>query len=136
MKSVQRSKKINEFYKKYKRQGIKEQYAIMLHIDSRSEKKRVDTFFYYYKHGQTSKALALHMQNTFKKQYNKHQKGRGYKGFTTHRNLYMIRTTLPTALFVELGNIKNPSDQKRFTKSENRQALADWLTEGMSSFEY
>jgi len=130
----QRSKHINELYKKHKREGVKEQYAIMLHIDSRSEDKRVDAFFYYYKHGKTSKALADHMQSTFKDQYNKHQKGRGYKGFVATRNLYMVNHTLPTALFVELGNIKNKNDQKRFLYHENRQALADWLYDGVSTF--
>jgi len=132
----QRSKNINELYKKHKNEGIKEQYAVMLHIDSRSKDKRIDAFFYYYEHGRTSKALAIHMQDTFKKHYNKHQKGRGYKGFVASRNLYMIRNTLPTALFVELGNIRNKNDQKRFLLPENRQALADWLYDGMSTFKY
>jgi len=132
----QRSKNINELYKKYKREGIKDQYAVMLHIDSRSKDKRIDAFFYYYEHGKTSKALAVHMQDTFKDRYNRYQKGRGYKGFVATRNLYMLRNTLPTALFVELGNIKNKSDQKRFTEVENRQALADWLYDGLSTFAF
>ena len=130
----QRSKNINELYKKYKKKGIKEQYAIMVHIDARSKDKKIDTFFYYYEHGRTSKALAQHMQNTFKEKYNYYQKGRGYKGFVASRNLYMIRNTLPTALYVELGNIKNSSDQKRFLLPENRQFLADWLFDGINTF--
>ena len=132
----QRSKNINELYKKYKSKGIKEQYAIMLHIDSRSKDKRTDAFFYYYEHGKTSKALADHMQLTFKEKYNIHQKGRGYKGYVKSRNLYMVRNTLPAALYVELGNIRNTSDQKRFLYPENRQILADWLFDGMKSFKY
>ena len=132
----QRSKNINELYKKYKAKGIKEQYAIMLHIDSRSKDKRTDTFFYYYEHGRTSKALAAHMQSTFRMKYDIHQKGRGYKGFIASRNLYMVRNTLPTALYVELGNIKNSEDRKRFLLPENRQILADWMFDGMNTFSY
>lgn len=132
----QRSKNINELYKKYKKKGYKEQYAIMVHIDSRTSDKRIDTFFYYYEHGKTSKALAQHMQKTFKDKYNYYQKGRGYKGFVASRNLYMIRNTMPTALYVELGNIKNANDQKRFTLPENRQFLADWLFDGLNNFKH
>lgn len=130
----QRSKNINSLYIKYKNKGIKDQYAIMIHIDSRSEEKRQDAFFYYYEHGKTSKALAKHMQGTFKKKYDYYQKGRGYKGFVASRNLYMVRNTLPTALYVELGNIRNSEDQKRFIRAENRQALADWLFDGLNTF--
>ena len=132
----QRSKNINELYKKYKKKGIKEQYAVMLHIDSRSKEKRTDTFFYYYEHGKTSKAIATHMQSTFKSKYDKYQKGRGYKGFIKSRNLYMVRNTLPTALYVELGNIRNSNDQKRFLLEQNRQVLADWLFDGLKTFKY
>jgi N-acetylmuramoyl-L-alanine amidase len=32
---------------------------------------------------------------------------------------------------VELGNMQNKTDQKRLTKEDNRQALADWLYEGL-----
>ncbi len=130
----QRSKNINELYYKYKKKGIKDQYAIMIHIDSRTEEKRQDAFFYYYEHGKTSKALALHMQKTFKEKYNYYQKGRGYKGFVASRNLYMIRNTYPTALYAELGNIRNSEDQKRFILPENRQALANWLFDGLNTF--
>jgi len=130
----QRTKNINELYRKHRSQGIKEQYAIMIHIDSRGEKKRQDVFFYYYKDGTTSRDLAFQMQETFKSKYDKYQKGRGYAGFVTTRNLYMIRNTSPTALYVELGNIRNKADQKRFTLPENRQALANWLGDGLATF--
>jgi N-acetylmuramoyl-L-alanine amidase len=35
------------------------------------------------------------------------------------------------AVFIELGNIRNPQDQKRFILEDNRQAVANWLTEGL-----
>lgn len=37
---------------------------------------------------------------------------------------------LTTAVFVELGNIQNTFDQRRFVISSNRQALAKWMMEG------
>ena len=130
----QRSKNINQLHRKYKAKGIKEQYAIMIHIDSRAEQKRQDAFFYYYKDGTTGQKLAHQMQKTFKSKYEEHQKGRGYAGFVRTRNLYMVRTTHPTAILVELGNIKNKADQKRFLLPENRQALASWLGDGLVTF--
>lgn len=132
----QRAKKINELYKKYKQRGIKDQYAIMVHVDSRSKEKRQDVFFYHYEHGKESKKLANKVQETFKKKYDIHQKNRGYKGFVTHRNLYMLANTLPTSLYVELANIRNSEDQKRILIPENRQALADWLSEGLYDFAF
>ncbi len=130
----QRAKNINELYLKYKKKGIKEQYAIMIHIDSRSKDRKTDTFFYYYEHGKDSKALAQHMQKTFKEKYDYYQKNRGYKGFVKDRNLYMVRNTYPTALYVELANIRNQSDQKRLLLPSNRQALANWMFEGFKSY--
>ncbi len=130
----QRSKKINKLYNDYKAQGIKEQYAIMVHVDSRSKEKRQDVFFYYYEHGRSSKKLALTMQDKFKEKYDLYQKNRGYKGFVQSRNLYMVRNTMPTALFIELANIRNHADQERILRPENRQHLANWIAEGLMEF--
>jgi N-acetylmuramoyl-L-alanine amidase len=49
----------------------------------------------------------------------------------TTRNLYMLRETKPPAVLVELGNIRNLRDQMRLLKVNNRQALANWFTEGL-----
>lgn len=130
----QRVSKINALYSRHKSEGVKEQYAIILHIDSNHKDKRRDVYFYHHKKSKTGKKLAKHMLKTFKNKYDEFQKGRGYKGFTQDRNLYVIRNTHPPVLFLELGNINNPSDQKRIQLVSNRQALADWLTDGMSTF--
>lgn len=130
----QRVSKVNALYQKYKAQGIKEQYAISLHIDSNHKDKRRDVFFYHYKNGKTGKDLAEHMLSTFSNKYEEYQKGRGYNGFVQGRNLYVVRNTLPPIVFLELGNINNASDQKRITYVANRQALADWITDGFASF--
>ncbi len=130
----QRSDAINRLYNTYKKQGYKEQYSIFVHVDSRTESKRQDSYFYYYKHSRTSKALAKKMQSTFKAKYDKYQKGRGYKGFVKDRGLYVLRNTLPPAVYVELANIKNPDDQERLVKKTNRQALANWMFDGLKNF--
>ena len=42
----------------------------------------------------------------------------------------LIVTGDPASVFVELGNIQNTFDQRRFVISSNRQALAKWMMEG------
>ncbi len=131
----QRSDAINQLYKHYKSKGMKDQMAIMIHIDSRGQGKEQDVFFYHFGPSKSGKALANNLKDTFKKKYEKYQKGRGYKGHVSARNLYVLRNTLPTAAFVELANIQNPNDRERITKPSNRQALANWLFEGMTGIE-
>ena len=110
----------------------KESYkrAIFLHIDSRSKHQRTDVFFYHQQKKTASKQLARTMKETFAYKYRHHQPGRGFTGTVEGRNLYVLRHTTPTSLFVELGNIQNTYDQQRFILSNNRQALAKWLAEG------
>ncbi len=43
----------------------------------------------------------------------------------------MLRETHPVAVFIELGNIRNSNDQKRFLIESNRQAVANWLVDGL-----
>lgn len=123
----QRVNRINSLTKKdketYKR-------AIFIHIDSRSKHQRTDVFFYYQQRKAASKQLAKTMKETFANKYRHHQPGRGFSGTVEGRNLYVLRHTLPTSLFVELGNIQNTYDQQRFILSNNRQALAKWIAEG------
>ena len=104
--------------------------AIFLHIDSRSKHQRTDVFFYYQQKKSASKQLAKTMKETFAYKYRHHQPGRGFSGTVEGRNLYVLRHTTPTSLFVELGNIQNAYDQQRFILSNNRQALAKWIAEG------
>jgi len=125
-----RTKLINDLYHKYKKKGYKNQKAIMIHVDSQTKSKRQDVYFYHYKNSKSSKQLALNLQSTFKAKYEKYQKNRGYKGFVKDRGLFMLRNTLPTAVYIELANIKNKDDHKRLLQMENRQALANWIFEG------
>jgi len=133
---AQRADAINDLYKMYKGRGVKDQRAIMVHVDSRSVEKRQDVFFYYYKHSSRSKKIAANCHKTFKNKYEKYRKGRGYHGYIKSRGLYMLKNTLPPAVFVELANIRNRNDQQRIIQSSNRQLLANWLYEGMTGIEY
>ena len=127
----QRAETVNTLFRKHKKQGVKVQKAIEIHVDSRNKDKRQDVFFYYNKNNSSSKTTAENIQNVFQQKYSQHQKDRGYHGFVEDRGLYMVRSLLPTTVFVELANIRNTEDHKRLVVSTNRQALANWLFEGL-----
>lgn len=126
----QRTEKVNQLFKtdteKYRR-------CVVLHLDSRSKRKRIDVFFYHYKKSTNGKLLANTLRDTFNDKYNKHQPSRGFEGTVSQRNLYILRNTTPVSVFVELGNIQNYGDQQRFVIADNRQALANWLYEGLKN---
>ena len=126
-----RAATVNALFKKYKKRGYKVHKAIEIHVDSRSKNTRQDVFFYYNGDNPKSKKLAQTMQEVFENKYDTHQQGRGYHGFVEDRNIYMVKYVAPTMLFVELANIRNASDQERLIKNTNRQALANWLFEGL-----
>lgn len=128
---IQRSEKINSLYAKDKA-NYKYCRAIFMHIDSRSKKKQMDVFFYHQNNNSKSKQLATQIRNTFENKYKKHQPGRGFDGTVSPRNLMVLKRTKPTSVFVELGNIQNSADQRRFVISDNRQALANWIAEGFT----
>lgn len=121
----QRSAKINALHKK---DGKGYARGIFIHIDSRSKSKQTDVFFYHSPQAE-SKLLANTMKSTFAGKYNRHQPGRGFTGTVSERSLYVLNNTVPTSIFVELGNIQNPFDQRRFVIDDNRQALANWMCE-------
>lgn len=128
----QRAGAINHLYQSYQKKGVKRQRAIVIHVDSRSKSHEQDVFFYYHQSSQTGQDMAEHMQKIFKGKYDRYQKGRGYKGTVKHRNLHMLRTTAPPTVFVELANIRNVNDHRRILPNSNRQALANWLFEGLT----
>lgn len=127
----QRSQLINKHYRKHKKEGAKEQVSVFLHVDSQSKNRRQDVFFYHHKKSKSGKKLAETVKEVFKKKYDKFQKNRGYKGYVKSRGLYVVNNTLPTSLFIELANIRNSDDHKRLILSENRQAVANWIFEGL-----
>lgn len=132
---AQRTHKINQLYAKHQAEGVKEQYAMFIHIDSNQKEKRMDVYFFHHEKSKTGKELAENLQKTFRGKYAQHQANRGYNGsIKSNRNLYVVRNTHPPAILVELGNIKNTNDQKRIMLSGNRQALAEWMADGLESF--
>jgi len=112
----------------------KYQRAVFVHLDSRSKKKQLDVFFYYQEKSanqKKSKRLAETMRQTFENQYEKNQPGRGFSGTVSTRNLAVMRNSEPVAIFLELANMQNVSDQRRFIMEDNRQALANWIMLGL-----
>lgn len=127
----QRAGRINQLYANYKSKGYSQHKVIVVHVDANRASHRQDVFFYHHKNSKSGKRLAENIYNTFESKYDKHQKGRGYSGSISSRGLYMINYTHPPTVYVELGNIKNHKDQKRLLLNSNRQALANWLFEGL-----
>ncbi len=126
---AQRANAVNDIYKEDK--TPKYQRVIIIHIDSRSKKDNVDVFFYHFPGSKKGKNSANTLQKMFAQKYKKFQPNRNYEGSVSPRNLMVIRKVLPPAVFIELGNIQNEKDRKRFINSDNRQALAKWITEGL-----
>lgn len=123
----QRSDKINSLARKSKE---KYKRAVFIHLDSRSQKKQLDVFFYYAKNSSGGRKLASTMRSTFESHYKKHQPNRGFTGTVGQRSLYVLDNTTPVGIFAELGNIQNSFDQRRFLDPNNRQALANWMCRG------
>lgn len=127
----QRTDYINKKYQEYKRKGYKDQLVLSLHIDSNSASHEQDVFFCYYKESKSSRALAITLRDKFQEKYDIHQKNRGYKGILQQRNFYVLRKTSPPAVLIELANIRNRFNHKRILPKDNRQALANWIFEGL-----
>lgn len=137
LNQLARLRKRAELVNKYHSENIKSaknQIAIVIHVDSRSYGKRLDIFFYHHENSSEGKELSNHIKETIRQKYAIAQPGRGYEGTVSHRNLYMLRKTNPVTCFIELGNIRNTEDQIRFLKKNNRQAIANWLFDGLYSF--
>jgi len=129
----QRTIEVNRLYKNYRRQGHKSHSVICIHVDSRNPQRRQDVFFYYCEGSNNGKRMAYGLQNTFKEKYEKYRPNRNYSGTVSTRGLYVLRHTDPPAVYIELANIKNPEDLKRILPRENRQALANWIFEGLTN---
>jgi N-acetylmuramoyl-L-alanine amidase len=107
------------------------QRLVVIHVDSRSEKENIDVFFYHNHGSKSGEKLANVLKNTFEKKYAMYQPNRGYEGTVSERNLYVIKNSKPTSVFIELGNINHKRDQQRFLMADNRQAVANWLRDGL-----
>ncbi|MFT6809521.1 MAG: N-acetylmuramoyl-L-alanine amidase [Saprospiraceae bacterium] len=129
---VQRTNYINRKHEEYSRKGYKDQVVVSIHVDANSKSTQQDVFFCYYRHSKQSKLLAGQIRNTFAEKYKKHQSTKNYRGSLHERGIYVLRKTNPPAVLIELANINNPYNHKRIRTSANRQALANWIFEGLT----
>jgi len=104
---------------------------IVIHVDSRDTSQRIDVFFYHNPGDEKGKIYAENIMEMLSQKYNKAQPGRGYSGNVSERNLFMLRNSPVLAVYIELGNIQNYKDQQRFINPSNRQAIANWLCDGI-----
>lgn len=107
------------------------QRLVVIHVDSRSETENIDVFFYHNQGSKSGEKLANVLKDTFEKKYAIYQPNRGYKGTVSERNLYVIKNSKPTSVFIEMGNINHKRDQQRLLIADNRQAVANWLRDGL-----
>lgn len=113
----------------------KHHHAISIHVDSRiSNEKQIDIFFYHSANSSEGELIANSLLSTIKSKYEESQPGRGYEGSVSHRNLYVLRHFIPVTTFIELGNIQNFRDQQRILVANNRQAIANWLCDGIIEY--
>ncbi|UFH55865.1 N-acetylmuramoyl-L-alanine amidase [Spirosoma sp. KNUC1025] len=108
------------------------QRMVTIHVDSRSEGQTIDVFFYHHEQSKVGKRLAKHIHKSFQAGYKRSQPTRNYLGTVSDRSsLYVVRNSHPPTVFIELGNIRNEKDQRRFLLADNRQALANWICTGL-----
>ncbi|MDP2479999.1 MAG: N-acetylmuramoyl-L-alanine amidase [Candidatus Palauibacterales bacterium] len=107
------------------------QRVLSLHVDARGSRREPQIDVHFLVASRRGRRMARGLRAAFRHQYARVQPGRGYDGTVDVRNLYVLRHTRPVAVLVELGNIRNGLDQRRLTRSRNRQAVADWLVDGL-----
>lgn len=130
----QRTDLINQLTEKHLKSGQRDQTVVEIHVDSRSKDAKTDVFFYYRPESDDSKALAQHIHRTFLEKYLRLRGQRGYMGTVSPRYLFTLQeTTCQRAVYIEMGNIKNDWDQQRLVLKNNRQAVANWLFQALST---
>ena len=120
---------VNKLYARHKSAY---QRFITIHVDSRTRGQMIDVFFYHHSNSKVGKRLAKHIHQRFRSNYKRHRPDRPYSGNVSTRNgLYVIKNSHPPTVFIELGNIQNRLDQRRFLLASNRLALASWMMQGI-----
>ncbi|WP_420460161.1 N-acetylmuramoyl-L-alanine amidase family protein [Neolewinella sp.] len=131
LRLFQRSDIVNALYEENLAKGLTDQTMIAIHIDSRHRGQQLDVFLYYPEGDLVSQKRADRILEMLKEKYDEYRPGRGYAGTVSNRDLHMLRETKPSAVYLELANIANASDQVRIVSAANRQLLADWLLLGL-----
>ncbi|RIY10845.1 N-acetylmuramoyl-L-alanine amidase [Hymenobacter rubripertinctus] len=124
--------RVGQANKLYARHKGAYQRLLALHVDSRSKGQNIDVFFYHHANSAAGQRLARNIHQVFTARYRRAQPNRSYSGNVSARSsLYVVRNSHAPAVFMELGNIQNARDQQRFVVADNRQALANWIYEGL-----
>ncbi len=130
----QRTDLINNLTERNAKAGITDQTLIEIHVDSRSHDTKTDVFFYFRPGSSISQQLALRFHKMFTQKYMRTRGQGGYHGTVTSRSLFMLNQTVtPKAVYIELANIRNDWDQQRLVLKNNRQAVANWLSQVLLS---
>lgn len=126
-----RTRIVNRLYDENK-SWAKSQQVISLHVDAYGSKVEPQIDVHFKTASKSGYALSKTLRDTMAAKYAEFQPTRVYKGgIDSSANLYVLNNTKPVAVLVELGNIRHPGDQYRLVKPGNRQAIADWLLEGL-----
>ncbi len=121
---------INNLHKRNK--NARYARVLALHVDSRETGDRIDVFFYHHSGSSEGMRTAETLRGVIGEKYDTHQPWRGYHGTVNPRDaLYLLKATTPITVYIELGNIRNANDQRRFILAENRQLVAEWLVQGL-----
>ncbi|WP_233555533.1 N-acetylmuramoyl-L-alanine amidase family protein [Pontibacter oryzae] len=124
--------RVNEVNTLYKKHTGAYQRMLSVHVDSRSKGQNIDVFFYHHENSPSGLALAESIHKVFTSKYQRYQPNRDYFGSVSPRSsLYVVKYSHPPTVFVELGNIRSEKDQRRFVTPNNRQALANWICDGI-----
>ena len=127
----QRTAAVNELARRAKARGVKEQYCIEIHVDSRHAERQTDLYFYHQRKSDDSEDTAECIREAMARNYAKHGRSRAYEGTIRARDLFTLREAKVPTIYIEIGNIQHSFDQQRVLKVSNRQALADWFAEGL-----
>lgn len=127
----QRIKIVKSLFEKNKSIAPNGQFLMEIHVDSRHSDQQVDLFLYHQANNQISHQTANKIYQTFGEKYRQYRSNGIYKGTLSSRELYSLKNAPMPAVYIELGNLRNTFDQQRFVLPENRQALANWLFEGV-----
>lgn len=129
----QRTDIVNELYEKHAAQGVTSQLLVEIHVDSRSQNQRTDVYFYHHSTSDNGKEIADRLQKTLWEKYKQYRKNGNYTGTASARDLHTLREAKPASVYIELANIRNYSDQQRIVLPSNRQLLAEWIFEGLTT---
>lgn len=127
----QRIEIVKSLFEKNKSIAPNGQFLMEIHVDSRNTNQQVDLFLYHQVNNQISYQMADKIHQTFRVKYKQYRSNGIYKGTLSSRELYSLENAPMPAVYIELGNLRNTLDQQRFILPSNRQALANWLFDGL-----